>query len=120
MRRRDRRDGLLEGCAALPAAQLTYPFGDSTAVFKVGGKMFALVSLAEPPGQVTLKCEPDEAAALCRTYEAITPGYHMNKRHWITIGLGDSLPGALLSELVRGSYELVVASLPVKLRPAPA
>jgi len=111
---------VLEQCGELVAAELTYPFGHDTAVFKVAGKMFALVSLGDTPGQATLKCDPKEATALRDAYDAITPGYHMNKRHWVTVDLGAALPADLVAELVRSSYELVVASLPAKLRPVSA
>ncbi|MFZ0171285.1 MAG: MmcQ/YjbR family DNA-binding protein [Acidimicrobiales bacterium] len=120
MRSLTKRDGVLEQCGAFAEAELTYPFGDDTAVFKVAGKMFALVSLGDAPAQATLKCDPEEATALRRTYDGVTPGYHMNKRHWVTVDLGAALPGELVADLVRGSYQLVVASLPARRRPAPA
>jgi predicted DNA-binding protein (MmcQ/YjbR family) len=115
-----RRQPVLRQCAGMAAATLSYPFGEDTAVFKVGDKMFALVSLDDDPVSVTLKCEPAEAAALRDAHEAITPGYYMNKRHWITVDLGGTLPAGLVTDLVANSYELVVSSLPRKLRPAPA
>ena len=114
---RSLRDAVLKKCGARPAAELDYPFGDDTAVFKVVGKMFALVSLGEPPGSVTLKADPEESEALRQAHAAITPGYYMNKRHWITVDLG-GVPPELVEELVLGSYELVVATLPGKHRPA--
>jgi predicted DNA-binding protein (MmcQ/YjbR family) len=112
------RERLLAQCASLPAAELDHPFGPDTAVFKVAGKMFALVALGQPPGSATLKCEPDESEALRQAYESITPGYYMNKRHWVTVDLGADLPADVVPELVRGSYDLVVAALPARLRPA--
>jgi predicted DNA-binding protein (MmcQ/YjbR family) len=113
-----RREAILRQCVGMAAA-VSYPFGEDTAVFKVGDKMFALVSLDDDPGRVTLKCEPAEAAALRDSHEAITPGYYMNKRHWITVDLGGALPAGLVSDLVTNSYELVASSLPGKRRPAP-
>lgn len=115
-----RRDAVLRRCSEMTAVTRSYPFGDETAVFKVGDKMFALVSLDDDPGRVTLKCEPAEAAALRDAHEAITPGYYMNKRHWITVDLGGALPAGLVADLVTNSYELVVSALPRKLRPVPA
>ncbi|MGH9172388.1 MAG: MmcQ/YjbR family DNA-binding protein [Acidimicrobiales bacterium] len=112
------RESVLRQCGSLTEAELDYPFGDGAAVFKVVGKMFALVSLGDPPGSVTLKCDPEECVALCQAYPSVTPGYHMNKRHWVTVELAGSLPAALLPELVRGSYDLVVAALPAGRRPA--
>jgi predicted DNA-binding protein (MmcQ/YjbR family) len=117
---RDRRDGVLQQCAGLAGVELCYPFGDDVAVFKVGGKMFAIVSLGRDAGAATLKCDPEEAAALRGSHDGITAGYHMSKRHWITVDLAAQLPTGLVRQLVEGSYELVVASLPAQLRPAPA
>jgi len=115
------RGQLLERSAALPEAQWSYPFGEDTAVFKVGGKIFALVDLAGEHGQVTVKADPDYAAALLERHPQVSPGYHMNKRHWITVDLSDTsaapLPDGLLTELLEDSYAVVVAALPVRLRP---
>jgi predicted DNA-binding protein (MmcQ/YjbR family) len=80
-------------------------------VFKVAGKMFALVSLGSPPGSVSLKCDPDVAVELRGQYAAITAGYHLNKRHWNTVTLDGSVPDEELLELIDHSYELVVAGL---------
>ena len=108
-------------CSAMPAAELCHPFGDDTAVFKVVGKMFALVDLRDSRGSVTLKADPGLAAALVRQHPQVSPGYHMDKRHWITIELDDAaappLPEGLVEDLVEDSYGLVVARLPVRLRP---
>jgi predicted DNA-binding protein (MmcQ/YjbR family) len=106
------RDRVLAACSAKPGAVEDYPFGDEVAVFKLAGRMFALVSLGLPPGSVSLKCDPDLAAGLRARYAAITPGYHLNKRHWNTVELDGSVPGGELLELIDHSYELVVARLP--------
>ena len=82
------------------------------AVFKVAGRMFALVSLGPAPGRVSIKCDPDLAAGLRRRYAAITAGYHLNKRHWNTVTLDGSLPEDELLDLIDHSYHLVVARLP--------
>ena len=71
------------------------------------------------PARVSLKCEPEFAAALRETHPAIAPGYHLDKRHWITITLDGSVEGDLLDDLVDGSYDLVVAKLPKSKRPSP-
>jgi predicted DNA-binding protein (MmcQ/YjbR family) len=76
-----------------------FPFGPETSVFKVGGKMFALTALSARPLTVSLKCEPSLSEALRAEHSAVRPGYHLNKRHWITVTLDDSLP----DELVLGS-----------------
>ena len=79
---------LRERCLGLPGASEEFPFGDEVSVFKVGGKMFALCSLdAEPPLQLSVKCDPELAVQLRSAYPAIGPGYHLNKRHWNTITL---------------------------------
>jgi predicted DNA-binding protein (MmcQ/YjbR family) len=89
-----------------------YPFGDDVAVFKVAGKMFALVSLAGEPGSVNLKCDPDWALELRTLYEAVRPGYHQSKRHWNTVELDGTVEDADLREMIDHSYELVVSRLP--------
>ena len=106
------RDEVLELCLALPGALEDYPFGDDAAVFKVGGKMFALVALAGEPGSVNLKCDPDLAIELRERHEAVRPGYHMNKRHWNTVDLDQSVDDEDIREMIEHSYELVVAALP--------
>ncbi|MFH9471076.1 MmcQ/YjbR family DNA-binding protein [Streptomyces clavifer] len=96
----------------LPGARLEHPFGDDWEVFKVRGKVFMLMT--EVPGRpvVILKADPGEARALREQYSHITPGYHMNKKHWITLEGGDGVDGELVDELVTDSYRLVVARLP--------
>jgi len=99
-----------------PGAVIDFPFDPSTLVFKVCSKMFALVMLDQHPMQMNLKCDPFKAQALRACYPAITPGYHMNKRHWNTLLLDGSLPDDLVLALVDDSYDLVVKSLPGVLR----
>jgi predicted DNA-binding protein (MmcQ/YjbR family) len=88
-----------------------YPFGDEVAVFKVVGRMFALVPLGEEPGSVSLKCDPELAIGLRGRYAGVTPGYHLNKRHWNTVTLDGSVPDEEVLELIDHSYDLVVARL---------
>ena len=97
--------------AQLPGAQSSYPFGPDALVFKVMGKMFALVSQNEKIPRVTLKCKPADGEVLVSLYESIVPGYYMNKKHWITISLTDELSAEMLTDLAKGSYELVVSKL---------
>ena len=110
------RDQVLDVCSGLPGAVEDYPFGDEVAVFKVGGKMFALVMLAGAPGSVNLKCDPDWALELRARHEAVRPGYHQDKRHWNTVDLDGSVDEADLREWIDHSYELVVRGLPKKER----
>jgi predicted DNA-binding protein (MmcQ/YjbR family) len=106
------RDQVMAACGGKPGAVEDYPFGPQVAVFKVAGKMFALVSLGPVPGSVSLKCDPDLAIGLRRQHAAITAGYHLNKRHWNSVALDGSFPHDQLIDLIDHSYELVVASLP--------
>ena len=108
---------LKQRCLALSGASEEFPFDDEVSVFKVGGKMFAASRLDGDPLQLSVKCEPDFAVSLRATYPAIAPGYHMNKRHWNTITLDGSLPDEMVTDLLRDSYELVVAALPKSRRP---
>jgi predicted DNA-binding protein (MmcQ/YjbR family) len=106
------RDQVLELCLSLPGAVEDYPFGDEVAVFKVGGKMFALVMLAGEPGSVNLKCDPDWAVELREIYAAVRPGYHANKRHWNTVDLDGTVDEIDLQEMIEHSYKLIVGCLP--------
>jgi predicted DNA-binding protein (MmcQ/YjbR family) len=110
----------METAAALPAVTHEHPFGPEWDVFKVGGKVFLLTT--DVPGEpvVTLKCEPEHSRALQQRYESVVPGYHMNKRHWLTIRAGEEVTRELVDELVRNSYELVVEGLPRRRRPTDA
>jgi predicted DNA-binding protein (MmcQ/YjbR family) len=109
------RDAVLAHCLGLPAAEETYPFGDEVAVIKVGGKMFALVSLGGEP-VVNLKCDPARALELREAYAGIRPGYHQDKRHWNSVDLDGSVEGDVVRGLVEDSYDLVVAKLPRAVR----
>ncbi|MFI0349994.1 MmcQ/YjbR family DNA-binding protein [Actinomadura sp. 9N407] len=100
----------------LPATTL-YSFEPGWEAAKVVDKWFML--LTEVPGRpvVILKARPDDARTLCEAYADITPGYHMNKRHWITLAPGDSIDKMLVKDLVTESYRLVVGNLPKSRRP---
>ena len=101
---------MLTACLAYPDAVEDYPFGDEVAVFKIGGRMFALVSLDGQPGSVHLKCDPDLALELRDRYPAVRPGYHLNKRHWNTVELDGSIDDDALSEMISHSYGLVAGT----------
>ncbi len=104
-------DALRERLSAKPGAYEDMPFGPDALVFKVKGKMFALVSWRADPLTISLKCDPFEAEALRDEFDAIGPGYHLNKRHWNTVILDGSVPDALVQHLIDQSYSLVVSSL---------
>jgi predicted DNA-binding protein (MmcQ/YjbR family) len=101
----------------LPGAGLEHPFGPDWEVFKVRGRVFMLMT--EVPGRpvVILKSDPAEAEALREQHEHITAGYHMNKKHWITVEGGKTVGKTLVRELVTESYRLVVGRLPRVGRP---
>lgn len=92
-----------------------FPFDQRTLVFKVFGKMFALMDV-EDFDSVNLKCDPEKAIELRERFQAIQPGFHMNKKHWNTVLLYEDVDDSMLLELVDHSYDLVFASLPKKLR----
>lgn len=94
-------------CLELPGAVEDYPFGDGAAVFKVGGKMFALTQPPGKPKTINLKCEPTLAISLRQKYNSVIPGYHMNKQHWNTVELGGDVPADELKRMIDHSYELV-------------
>ena len=79
-------------CLSKPCAAEGTPFGPDVLVFKVGGKIFALAALDDVPTTVNLKCDPDLALDLRNRYEEVTPGYHMNKKHWNTIEITGRIP----------------------------
>ena len=98
-------------CLAKKGVTECFPFDEQTLVFKVMGKMFALVAWQQVPLRISLKCDPYLAELLRTTYAAVTPGYHLNKRHWNTVVLDGSIPEAEIAEMVDASYELVVKGL---------
>jgi predicted DNA-binding protein (MmcQ/YjbR family) len=107
-------------CLAQADSVEEFPFGPETSVFKVGGKMFALTSLGRRPLEVSVKCDPELAVQLRASYDAIRPGYHLNKRHWNTVTVGGDVSDKLVREMIEDSWDLVVSGLPKKLRPARA
>src|SRR6516164_110409 len=101
-----------EYCLGKPGASEGTPFGPDVLVFKVGGKMFALAALVEVPAKVNLKCDPDLALDLRDRYEQVTPGYHMNKKHWNSVEIEGAIPDGELRKMIDHSYKLVVERLP--------
>jgi len=104
-----------EYCLSKPGVEESFPFDESTLVFKVLGKMFALTSLSRQPSSCNLKCDPERAIELRESYDgSILPGYHMSKKHWNTVVLEDGLDYRFIQELIDHSYDLVVSKLPKK------
>ena len=103
-------------CLSLPQVTVDFPFDESTVVFRVGGKIFLLTDIDEGKS-FNAKCNPERAIELRETHpDAIFPGYHMNKQHWNTVHLDMQLDPALLFDLIKHSYDLILKSLPAKKR----
>jgi predicted DNA-binding protein (MmcQ/YjbR family) len=94
---------------SMPNARLDYPFGKEVAVYKVGDKMFALIAEGTNPLRLSLKCDPQLAKLLREKYETVMEGYHLNKKHWNTMLLTGQVPLEEVQDLIRHSYELVIA-----------
>ena len=110
---------LREYCIQKKGVTEAFPFDEVTLVFKVMGKMFALVGLKkweEGTKSINLKCNPKKAEELREIYESINPGYHMNKKHWNTVTINNDVSDDLVFELINHSYDLVVKGLPKKIR----
>ncbi|GAA4494679.1 MmcQ/YjbR family DNA-binding protein [Pseudaeromonas paramecii] len=105
-------DALRHRLLSLPASQETYPFGPEVMVFKVADKMFALLAWQENPLRLSVKAEPQQVLWWQQCYPQIGPGYHLNKRHWLTAQLDEALPWETICRLMGDSYALVVAGLP--------
>jgi predicted DNA-binding protein (MmcQ/YjbR family) len=113
----------------LPGSVLTHPFGEDVNVYKVGittasglearhsaGKIYALIGLRNEPDLLTLKVEPERGVTLVAEHGAIAPGYHMNKRHWISVTLDGSVEDDLVRELLEDAYDLTLSTLTARAR----
>jgi len=109
-------EDLQQYCSAKKGVTEEFPFDESTLVFKVMGKAFALSGLNEEEARVNLKCDPDKAIELREEYPDIIPGFHMNKKHWNTVYLERELSTELIRDMIDHSYDLVVAKLTRKLK----
>lgn len=103
-------------CLNRPQTTEGFPFGETTLVFKVMNKMFALLSLEANPLYINLKCDPEQAIELREQYPAIKPGYHMNKQHWNSVYIDGSLSDEQIRQMVDASYNLIVEKLPKSLK----
>jgi predicted DNA-binding protein (MmcQ/YjbR family) len=101
------RQELRDWCLSMPGAIEDFPFTPGVSVFKVAGKMFALLPLAAEPLTVSVKCDPVLAESLRSSYASVVPGYHLNKRHWLTVTLNEDAPDEMVRDLVQDSYDLV-------------
>lgn len=102
-------------CLSKKGAEETFPFDESTLVFKVAGKMFCLIGL-DQPDRCNLKCEPEKAIELRQQFEAIVPGWHMSKIHWNTVYFNADVNDKMIFELIDHSYEQVYLGLSKKLK----
>ena len=101
-----------EYCLSKPGVTEGFPFNDTALVFKVMGKMFALLDLSEDSKGISLKCDPELAIELRELHPEVTPAYHFNKQHWNGVNLKGSISNTQLEEWIDHSYELVAGSLP--------
>lgn len=105
-------DALRHYLLAKPETEETFPFGEDVYVYKVNHKMFALIGFHQNMRMLNVKSEPSDAAVLCDMFSAITPGYHMDKRHWISIYFTGEVPSSEIWRLIDLSYLLVVGKMP--------
>ena len=105
-------ESLREYCLSKKSVTEGFPFGEETLVFKVMGKIFLIVPLNTDHLQFNAKCDPGKAIELREQYDAVKPGYHMNKKHWNTVTADGSLSTALLKGMIDDSYNLAVQALP--------
>lgn len=108
------RDDLRNYCLSLTAASEDFPFGPEVAIFRVMGKIFALLPVEQKLQTISLKCDPVEVPLLREKYEAVQPGYHLNKDHWNTITVNSDLPDEQVFEMIEDSYLLIRQKLPKK------
>jgi predicted DNA-binding protein (MmcQ/YjbR family) len=103
-------------CLKKKSTKESFPFGDTTLVFKVCGKIFLLMSLDSIPLKFNVKCDPEKAEELREAYSSVIPAFHMNKKHWNTIILDGHINAKHIREMIDDSYALVVRSLPLRER----
>jgi predicted DNA-binding protein (MmcQ/YjbR family) len=111
-------EGLIAAIEDKPSVTSDFPFGFDTRVFRVGKKIFVLMSWDQDPIRISLKAEPTDAVILRQTYGAVTPGYHLNKQHWNTIVCDGSVPDEEVQHMIDESYRLVLAGLSKEIRSA--
>jgi len=98
-------------CKSKPGAVEEYPFGDEVVVFKIGNKMFSLITNRDNNLSVNLKCDPDLALEIRHQFPAVTEGYHMNKKHWNNVTIDGSIPSQEIYKMIDFSYDLVFSKL---------
>ena len=106
----DYRDRIIEYAHLKKGSESSFPFDEVTEVFKVSGRIFMLVN-NEEPFEISLKCDPQRAVKLRSMFGFIRPGYHLNKKHWITVSIDGSMDIGFYEELIDHSYLQVVSKL---------
>ncbi len=99
---------------SLPFATERCPFGPDTLAFEIEGMMFCLMTLSGEWDFYNLKVRPDYGVELCERYSGIRPGFHMNKRNWISVDFRGDVPDNLQEELIFHSYCQTAKKLPKK------
>jgi len=101
------KEELRDYCLSMNEVSEHFPFDEVSLVFKIRGKMFALLPLDAEDTCISMKCDPERAIELREHYSAVKPGYHFNKKHWNTVYTENSIPEELVKELIKHSYDLV-------------
>lgn len=109
-------DIIREYCLQKKATTFDFPFDEEVMACRVAGKIFVLMSILEFPVTINVKCDPEKAIDLRERYEAVKPGYHQNKKHWNTVTCDGSLTDSDIFSFIDHSYEMVLQSIPKKLR----
>ena len=109
-------EGIRSYCLQKNGVEESFPFDSSTLVFKVGGKIFLLMSLTSETLQFNIKCDPEKAVELREEYSCVLPGYHMSKKHWNTIVYDGTVRDSLIKEWIDHSYDLVFSGLSKKIK----
>jgi predicted DNA-binding protein (MmcQ/YjbR family) len=101
------KEEVREYCLSMEGTTEHFPFDDVSLVFKIQGKMFALLPINVENTCISLKCNPEKAIELREKYTGIKPAYHFNKKHWNTVYTESFVPNELVKELIKHSYDLV-------------
>ena len=105
-------ENIRDYCKSLKGVTEDFPFDESTLAFRVMDKIFALMNIYSEDLSINLKCDPERAIELREHYSDITPGFHINKKHWNTVRCESELQNDLIRELISHSYDLIVSKLP--------
>jgi predicted DNA-binding protein (MmcQ/YjbR family) len=108
-------DSIRKYCLSFSQATENLQWGDDLC-FKVGGKIFTIVSLASVPQALCFKCTPEKFAELCEQ-EGIRPAPYVGRYKWVLLERLNVLPDSELRDLIRQSYEMVASK--TKPRPKP-